>query len=330
MTAPQSSLKANLRTLSFSSAVNSALLAAGHTVTWADPDIQITEAELDSYDSVIVGISPITSLSANRIYGALNIIGLLWGSEKLNLLIDAPNVSQISTTLRHVRNNPETLTKEFFSNKKGYASVVSDNQLKLNILKSIDLLLDQDWPTTIIPVLPWKQTYSDRELNLPELAKKSIVYLNLDSYLLEDPKESIERTSKWCSDQPDSSWTKRVAKTIELPVSPVKINKGATDSDILDQMSRSIGILLSPYRNEGTWWSYKYVQSINTQTPVATLWEESGSLGSEWNILAATLESMSEEKRVLVATAQRESYIAKIPTKNQSKTMLEKALKLVK
>ena len=330
MTAPQSSLKANLRTLSFSSAVNSALLAAGHTVTWADPDIRITKDELDSYDSVVVGISPVTSLSANRIYGALNIIGLLWGSEKLNLLIDAPNVSQISTTLRHVRNNPETLTKEFFSNKKGYASVISDNQLKLNILKSIDLLLDQDWPTTIIPVLPWKQTYSDRELNLPELAKKSIVYLNLDSYLLEDLKESVERINKWCSDQPDSSWTKRVSKTIELPVFPVKINKGATDSDILDQMSRSIGILLSPYRNEGTWWSYKYVQSINTHTPVATLWEESGSLGSEWNILAATLESMSEEKRVLVATAQRESYIAKIPTKNQSKTMLEKALKLVK
>jgi hypothetical protein len=328
MTAPQSSLNANTKNLSFSSAINLALQNAGHTVVWADPKIDITKDELDSYDSVIVGIAPVTSLSANKIYGALNIINLLWGSDKLNLLIDAPNVSQIATALRSVKNNPNTLTKDFFSNKKGYQSVVSDKKLQSNILKAIDNLLDQDWPTTLIPVLPWKQSYSDKELNLPELAKKSITYLNLDSYLIEDPTESLDKVDKWTADQPESTWTKKISKTIELPISPVKINKGSTDVDVLYQIARSVGILLSPYKNEGTWWSYKYVQSINSLTPVATLWEESGSLGSEWNLLASTIDSMSEEKRALVATAQRESYIAKIPNKKQSIKMLEKALKL--
>ena len=329
MTAPQSSLNANTKNLSFSSAINLALQNAGHTVVWGDPKIDITKEELDSYDSVVVGIAPITSLSANKIYGALNIINSLWGSEKLILLIDAPNISQISTTLRSVRNNPGTLTKEFFSNKKGYSSVVSNEKLKLDILKAIDKLLDEDWPTTLIPVLPWKQSYSDKELNLPELAKKSITYLNLDSYLIEDPIEPLDRVEKWTSDQPESTWTKKISKTIELPISPAKINKGSTDRDVLEQISRSVGILLSPYKNEGTWWSYKYVQSINSLTPIATLWEESGSLGSEWNLLASTIDSMSEEKRALIATAQRESYIAKIPNKKQSIEMLEKALKLV-
>lgn len=329
MTAPQSSLNANTKNLSFSSAINLALQNAGHTVVWGDPKIDITKEELDSYDSVVVGIAPITSLSANKIYGALNIINSLWGSDKLILLIDAPNISQISTTLRSVKNNPGTLTKEFFSNKKGYSSVVSNEKLKLDILKAIDKLLDEDWPTTLIPVLPWKQSYSDKELNLPELAKKSITYLNLDSYLIEDPIEPLDRVEKWTSDQPESTWTKKISKTIELPISPAKINKGSTDRDVLEQISRSVGILLSPYKNEGTWWSYKYVQSINSLTPIATLWEESGSLGSEWNLLASTIDSMSEEKRALIATAQRESYIAKIPNKKQSIEMLEKALKLV-
>lgn len=329
MTAPQSSLNANTRNLSFSSAINLALQNAGHTVVWADPKIDITKDELDSYDSVIVGIAPITSLSANKIYGALNIINILWESSKLNLLIDAPNVSQIATTLRSVKNNPDTLTKDFFSNKKGYSSVVASPTLKASILKAIDLLLEKDWPTTLIPVLPWKQTYSDKELNLPELAKKFIVYLNLDSHLIEDPSDSLDRVYKWTSDQPESPWTKKISKTIEVPIFPVKLNKGSTDKDVLAQISRSMGVLLSPHKNEGTWWSYRYVQSINSLTPVATFWEESGSIGSEWNLLAATLESMSEEKRILVAIAQRESYIAKIPTKKQSTKLLEKALKLI-
>ena len=86
--------------------------------------------------------------------------------------------------------------------------------------------------------------------------------------------------------------------------------------------------MISPSRNEGTWWSYRYVQAINSLTPVFTDWQESQSIGPEWGLLAQTIESMSEEKRNLVAMAQRESYIAAIPTKDKSKLMLEKALKV--
>ena len=205
---------------------------------------------------------------------------------------------------------------------------MSKPEIKNNILEAISKLIDEAWPTTIVPALPWKSSYSDKELNLSDLAKKSIVYINLDSYLIKDPKKDSDKSPKWSADQPESAWTKKTVKTLNLPVSPVKINKGFTDQDVIEQMSRSIGILISPYKNEGTWWSYRYIQAINSLTPVATLWEESGNLSSEWNLLAATIESMSEEKRDLVAIAQRESYIAKIPTKNQSITMLKKALNI--
>jgi hypothetical protein len=328
MTAPQSSVKANLRNVSFSSAINLALTEAGHEVVWEDPNIKATKEELDKYDSVIVGIAPITSLSANKMYGALNIIKLMWGSNKLTLLADAPNISQIFTTLRSIETNPNNLTKNFFSTKKNYSTVVTNEEIKSNILQAISYLLEKNWPTTLVPVLPWKLEYSDKELNLSLEAKKSIVYLNLDSYLISDSVKNEEKSPKWSADQPNSPWTKKICNTINLPVSPVKINKGSTDSEIADQISRSIGLLISPYKNEGTWWSYRYVQAINSLTPVATLWEESGALGHEWNLLAATIESMSEEKRDLVAIAQRESYIAKIPTKNQCKTVLEKVLNL--
>jgi len=328
MTAPQSSLKANSKNLSFSSAIYFALQEDGHEVVWEDPNIKLTKKDLDAYDSVIVGVAPVTSLSANKLYGALNLINLLWGSEKLVLVADAPNISQISATLRSINNNPENLTKDFFSSRKNYSVVVSKPEIKNNILEAISRLINESWPTTIVPALPWKSSYSDKELNLSDLAKKSIVYLNLDSYLISEPTKYSDKSPKWSADQPESSWTKKTSGTLNLPVSPVKINKGFTDQDVVDQMSRSIGILISPYKNEGTWWSYRYIQAINSLTPVATLWEESGNLSSEWNLLAATIESMSEEKRDLVAIAQRESYIAKIPTKKQSLEMLKKALKI--
>jgi hypothetical protein len=82
MSAPQASSSANLKNLSFAGLINMALTDAGHEVVWASPSVYMTEETLNEFDAVVVGVSPITSMGANRVYGALNVIQTMWGSDK--------------------------------------------------------------------------------------------------------------------------------------------------------------------------------------------------------------------------------------------------------
>ena len=327
MTSPQASRSYNSKCLSFAGVVAKVLEAAGHELTWEDPKVSISKEELETYDSVIVGIAPITSLSANRIYGALNIVNLMWGSPKLRLLIDAPGVSQIQVSLKAIASNPDQITKQFYSKKKGYSEVLSSNALKGRILDAIDSLLHTVWPDTIAPKTPWKDLTAS-QLKLPEGAFGKFNQINLDSHLVENVSVSENRHEKWVYDQEDTPWIKRTTATLSAPCSPMRINKGRSDADVAEQMGRAIGSLITPYKAEGAWWTYRYAQSLNTGTPVATAWEESRVLGPEWALLAAGIESMSPDKRHLVALAQRESYLRHISTKEESTSALETLLGL--
>jgi hypothetical protein len=106
----------------------------------------------------------------------------------------------------------------------------------------------------------------------------------------------------------------------------MKWSKGWGDEQILAQISRSIGAIIGPDQKDGTWWSYKYVQAMNSNTPVVTDWQESQNLGFEWAMLAPTIESMPAQNRSLLATAQREIYLASVGGKSVSKSKLENIL----
>jgi hypothetical protein len=95
---------------------------------------------------------------------------------------------------------------------------------------------------------------------------------------------------------------------------------------VFEQISRSIGAIISPDKKDGTYWSYRYIQAMNSNTPVFTDWKESGSLGDAWNILATHIESMSQEKRDLIATAQRDIYLTSVPSKQSAVEILQKTI----
>jgi hypothetical protein len=106
----------------------------------------------------------------------------------------------------------------------------------------------------------------------------------------------------------------------------MKWNKGWGDEQVMLQISRSIGAIISPDQKDGTWWSYRYIQAMNSNTPVVTDWTESQNLSADWSVLASAIDSMSEEKRDLLATAQREIYSASIKGKKASSNALESIL----
>lgn len=325
MTAPQASENANSRNLGFVGVLNAVLSDSGHDVTWISPSVHMTKESLSQFDSVIVGITPITGVGASRAYGALSIIDHMWLDSRLTLLVDAPNSSQIEPSLRSVVNNPDNLTKSFFSNRKEFSTVLADKEISTRLHSAVFRLLNETWPPTIYSALPWSLT---EDVKLPTNAKKYLTGINLDSYLIQDTPIAVDRRQKWIVDSPSTPWASSVLKTLELPNSLMKWNKGWDDNQVLDQFARSIGALITSHKKDGTWWTYRYVQAMNSNTPVATDWKFSSRIGAAWSSLASAIESMSQQKRDLLATAQRELYLANIPGKSEALEILENTLQI--
>lgn len=326
MTASQSSPSANRKSLAFAGVIESVLTAKGHDVTWADPSVETTKEQLEQFDVVLVGIAPITSMSANRVYGALSIIDLMWTSPKLTIFVDTPNASQLSVSFNAMLNKPENFTKSFYSYRKEYKLVSESSELSSRLLKIISWLNESQWPNTIYPALPWKL---DRDsLKLPKQALASVTPVNLDSFILSEPSvdDSIRR-EKWLIDH-NTDWTKKVLGNSSFPTFPMKWNKGNTDVDVYEQMLRASGVVISNHKKDGTWWSYRYIQALNSGTPIVTDWQESQTLGKEWSVLASTVESMPQGARNLIAKAQWDLYKNRIMPRTKAYEALKYVLRL--
>ena len=142
--------------------------------------------------------------------------------------------------------------------------------------------------------------------------------MNLDSHLLKKEYNfNKNRTARWTADFVDSQWTKKKLSTLKNPAIPMKMGKSWSDTQVEEQISNSIGALVSPQKN-GTWWTYRYIQALNTRTPIATAWLESNAIGHSWAYLASTIEDMSADERFTLAKEQLDAYVESINTKNES------------
>ena len=322
MTASQMSLNANERSLSFAGVMAKALKSTKHEVTILEPDVLWTEENLDYYDHVVVGIAPITSISANHAYGALHVLRMLWNSDKMTLFVDAPNPSQISASLNAIVSQPKNIVKPFYSGRVGYQRLLNVPGAADEILSAVSLLVNEQWPDTVYPSLPWK-TDELVAAEFPKGASNTLFGINLDSFLIsETPPGSYERVNRWAADDQTSTWTKKLSLTLDYPVEKMKLNKGWTDKQIEELISHSTGSLITPHKKT-TWWTHRYVQSMNTGTPVATEWKESGLIGDSWSVLAASIESMSPSQRQELSWNQTAQYMVRIPSKDTALKILE-------
>lgn len=321
MSAPHTSQNANNRSLAFAGVIQRALESAGHSVTISEPDVLWTREYLERYDAVLVGLSPITSLSANNAYGALHAMDLLWDSEKITLFIDAPRPSQITASLRSVVTTRSNLVKPFYSARKGYReAILPANEGRLHL--TCERLLEDYWPRTIYPSLPWRSVGSVMD-ELPLQGASSLYGINLDTFLVTDlPPATYERSSLWVADNTAATWTKKLVPTLSHAVIPMKLNKGWTDTKVEHEMARSLGALIAPHR-EGTWWTYRYMQAMNTGTPIATEWRESNSIGYAWEILASAIEGMTPDERLDLSWSQTSDYLQRVPRKDAALAELE-------
>lgn len=326
MSAPHMSTAANRRSLSFAGLVNKTL-DSEHAIDWIAPSVSWTADFFSQYDSIFVGVSPITSLGASNAYGALHTIGLLYADPRLRLFIDAPNPVQIIHSLNSVLASPDSLFKPFFKARKEYQEAQTMEASTL-IQTAIYWLGNYRWPITTYPRLPWGQ--EDPALALPNTAEW-IIPLNLDAVLLEGATPSSrEAVDRWVVDDDRSSWRDSVARTLDYPVISMKRNKFSTDQEIGEAMAGSTGVLLSPTKRGRTWWSYRYPQALSLGVPIVTEWRDSSVLGQSWSVLASQMEHMSEDTLMNLASEQRQAYLNGIEGAAMAKNSLELFLGLVK
>lgn len=320
MTAAQASARANVRFTTFAGQIAAELYTAGHLVVWQDPSVHTTLDDLKHYDTVLVGLSPITGLPANRAYGALSLIGLLFDDPRLRFFIDAPNPRQITHSLNAILATPANLNKAFYSYRQEYVAACEPTT-RLRIYTAIRRMATESWPLTAIPVLPWHRT--DTAGGLPRGADTQIVGLNLDARELERQGPSAEHgVTSWVTDSPRSPWVLALEPLLEHAITPLKAYK-FSDTVTTDRvMAMSIGVILPPGGGKRTWWSGRYAQAMRIGVPVVTEWQESQYLGGSWAYLVSQIEAMSDARRFALAEEQKASYLASIGTGDQQRDKL--------
>lgn len=285
-------------------------------VVWAAPKLSWTKEDLDKFDVVIFGLTPPTAMSANKIYGAMHVLGLMYHSPKLRLVLDSQQVWQYKNSLEAVKKDVNVLFNSFFSSKTGYAQAKTDSRKYIELAASY--MSSSYWPVTYYPRLPWNTDAKTASL-LGFVPTDKLKGINLDSMLLlPEPYSTGSRSNLWSVEDTKRSWYKNLSPTLRYADVDVKLSRALDDSGASVLIRSSMGLIIPPQdRKIGTWWSYKHVQAMNSNTPVATLWQDSIKLDASWAYLPYQLEDISEPERRIIARDQIESYYAAIPSKNR-------------
>lgn len=285
-------------------------------VVWAAPKLSWTEKDLEEFDVIIFGLTPPTSLSANKIYGAMHLLGMMYNSPKLRIVVDSQQMWQYKNSVEAIKRDVNTLFSPFFSKKYGYFEAKADSGRKYIELASTKLK-SESTPVIYYPALPWSS--NDRvSSTLGFASANKIKGLNLDSLLLlPEPYSEGGRSNFWSVEDTKRSWYTELKPTLTFSETDVRSSKSLDDKSAASIIRSSAGLIVPPQeRKTGTWWSYRYVQALNSHTPVATLWQESRSLDHSWAYLPYQIEEMSESQRGELARAQLESYQQAIKPKN--------------
>jgi hypothetical protein len=287
-------------------------------ITWAAPKLSWTKSELDNFDLIFFGFMPPTALSANKIYGAMHVLGLMFHSPKLRLVVDGQQIWQYKNSIELIKRDVSSLFTSFYSKRADYSIAREESNRKYIDLAS-KYFTSEIWPTTYYPTLPW--TDHNRAVSaLGFGTPQSFVGINLDSLLLNnEPYSTSSRTNYWSVDDDKGVWIKKLNRSLRNPVQPLKVGRTLSDTDALATMRNSIGALIAPQdRGVGTWWTYRYIQALNSNTPIVTDWTDTISYRPCWSYLAYQVEDMPESRRVDVAKEQLETYRASLKDKKNT------------
>lgn len=330
MTASQRSHKLNQRSLCFAGALSDAItLTRPDTyVDWMAPSVAITESDISKYDTVIVGVSPLTSLSSNYAYPALATISAAKNVGNLALFVDSPDPEKIRYSLSAVAKDGGALWKHLYSARPGYQGAMSDTAVKRSIEHAVEYLASDVDAAVLYPSLPFFSN-DEQVASAVGVSKNNVVGLNFDLMYLQ-PKTHASAVNafeerRWLVDGHSTSWFKKLQKSLQLPWTQLRTRRTETDDQVLDRIRSSISVILSPQHNGECWWSHRYAQTLSTLTPIASEWRSTSRLAPAWSTLAVSIESMDMSTRMTLAVEQLESYRSALSSvEDQTHTLLQR------
>lgn len=322
MASSHTSEKVHRSNLGFFGILNNALVSQGHDVEWTSASVSWTKEKLDTYDAIFVGVVPPTTLSANKAYGALSVIELMFESPKLRLVIDQPQHWLLEASLGSVLKNPKSLVKPFYFRRSEF-TLASKPEVLERLVRACELLQGQQWPISVYPGLPWKSDESVSK-HLPRGAEGNLIGLNFDAiYNKSGPTDFFKPEEVWTTNNISTRWAYNIQAQLERSVSEPKYSKKDTDFEISERVVESIGFLLAPQeRHGGTWWSPLIMTALNGQTPIVTEWRETMEFSKNWAYLATYIEHMQPDERFVVTKLQKQDYLDAIPTKEEALEIL--------
>ena len=327
-TSSHSSETANSRFPSFTSLYVKAIRELGNEVLLTKPNIKFSSEYLDQFDLIVVGISSPTNISSHYSYAAFSVAEKARKLNKLKFIVDMPEPHRIKNAIRDFYSGTDNIFKSFYETRHQYDEASLPHN-KENITSFIDFLHTQEWPVTYVPSMPWF-SMSTVTSALPNLKESHIVPLCYDSFILDNyDLESFDKNDQsryWCADSIKSAWTKKISKTINQPVVPYRQHNYETSEVVIDRINKSIGTLITTYYNNSAWWSPAISHSLLAKTPVVTDWRLTSELGAEWAFLPSTIETISQEKKILIAESQIDFYRDTIPNQVEA---LEKTAEML-
>ena len=306
-TSQQASQRAAERFPTFASMMAEALRRNGDEVDFVEPSFKFTKQYLSIYDLVLVGITPPTSMAANKVYPAFTIANRAHELGILALFIDAPEPFKIISSLKSCYTGRTDLFKDFYSKRTEYALAKSDSEAREEITNFTEFLYKNEWPLTIYPSLPWSDEFSLMQ-DVPNIAEDKLFGVNLDYQIFEETKELEPVSPQWWSVDVLNKYAKEISMTVRNPVMPVR-DSAWQNGDVVDaNINKSVGLIATVYRARAPWWTAYISKALALGKPVVTDWLHSGEIDPSWNYLASTVEEMSPEQRQELAVRQSEVY----------------------
>lgn len=291
-------------------------------VVWATPKVSWTKSDLEQFDFVFLGFIPPTALSANKIYGAMHVLGLMFDSPRLRLVADSQQIWQYKNSINHIKKDVSNLFDKFYSKRAEYKRA-KEPFIYSKIEHAASKFDSSVWPITYYPSLPWTEPHVAAH-SLGFSLEKRLVGVNLDSILLnQEPQDMSDKTPFWSVVPSDGKWLKKVDPFIFRPLIQTVVHDEVSLKTIRD----SLGLLVPPQdRNLGTWWNYRYIQALNSNTPIVTDWTTIRNFDPSWSHLAYQIEEMSPAERLAVAKNQLDSYRSSIKSKNEAIDHLKESI----
>jgi hypothetical protein len=326
-TAQQASQKISDKFPTFSSTLQEMLLS-NHDVDLLNPSQELIES-VESYDAVIVGLAPLTSLSANKIYPAFALANRAREAGNLLLSVDAPEPHKIQASINSYKSGKVDLLKNFYSRRKNYYHLINDKSFRKDFFQFVDFLSDEEWPSVLYPALSW-QGSSVVSGALINVDRSNLHGIHIDSFLMKSdatvpPSEDIE-TPYWVCDAPDTRWARTTQKTLSYSTLPIRTRSDSSES-IEERLSFATAALVSVYRSEDPWWSPLLSRALNVSVPVVTEWRYSSILGESWSLLGSDVEALDREGRISLAEEQRKTYIDSLIDTETTRSQIESIIK---